>query len=470
MRARPLSALSFLLAVAASSLVACSSSEAGPVDPGGDGSVTETGDGAATETGDGATTETSDDGGVAVDCATKPDGTVCSAGAICLGGACASSRCGDGFVDTAGGEECDDSNDVASDGCTACRLDCKADADCDDKNDCTTNTCDKTVAAKPVCKAVTVADATTCALAAGGSGKCSAGSCVKAGCGNSIVEAGEDCDDGNKDDADGCKSDCSFPCKADADCVDADACNGAETCDTTTHKCKAGTAVACGKGLSCAADGTCDPATGACAYADLDKDGKACNLDCNDADPAIFPGAFECKDGKDNDCSATTVDTTAPACVCWKDGDADTYAPSGASTIAASGACPAGYTRTEPKAADKATFDCADRVASAHPGQSSWFTSAYCNGITTIPGGACSVPKSFDYDCDGVEKQRTTNVYSACKKVVILGRVGCGGSGWKTAAPACGLTGAWEECTLFTSGSNTVCSPIETKARTQECH
>lgn len=46
---------------------------------------------------------------------------------------------------------------------------------------------------------------------------------------------------------------------------------------------------------------------------DRDADGAACT-DCNDEDPAIFPGAEERCDGKDNDCSGNVDDS--PSCDC----------------------------------------------------------------------------------------------------------------------------------------------------------
>ncbi len=46
---------------------------------------------------------------------------------------------------------------------------------------------------------------------------------------------------------------------------------------------------------------------------DRDGDGHAC-LDCNDADPAIHPGAGELCDGVDNDCDGLIDD--APSCAC----------------------------------------------------------------------------------------------------------------------------------------------------------
>jgi cysteine-rich repeat protein len=39
---------------------------------------------------------------------------------------------------------------------------------------------------------------------------CIEGSCTMPVCGNSIVEAGEQCDDGNRDDGEGCDADCTY--------------------------------------------------------------------------------------------------------------------------------------------------------------------------------------------------------------------------------------------------------------------
>src|SRR5687768_16657763 len=62
-----------------------------------------------------------DDGGndaaMVDDCAGAVDGTPCDAGSICLAGACVTSTCGDGVVDAARGEDCDDMNDATFDGC-----------------------------------------------------------------------------------------------------------------------------------------------------------------------------------------------------------------------------------------------------------------------------------------------------------------------------------------------------------------
>src|SRR6187397_3037852 len=56
-----------------------------------------------------------------VDCAGKPAGTNCSpsgsSGSICLMDQCVTSRCGDGFVDTAISEDCE-----TGDGCVACKF------------------------------------------------------------------------------------------------------------------------------------------------------------------------------------------------------------------------------------------------------------------------------------------------------------------------------------------------------------
>ena len=51
--------------------------------------------------------------------ATKPDGTVCGTGSICLGGSCKPSFCGDGYRDGARSEQCDDGNLTNLDACSS---------------------------------------------------------------------------------------------------------------------------------------------------------------------------------------------------------------------------------------------------------------------------------------------------------------------------------------------------------------
>lgn len=105
-----------------------------------------------------------------------------------------------------------------------------------------------------------------------------------------------------------------MPCMTDAECSDGQFCNGAERCVATV--CQGGTPPSCSDGIACTTD-WCDPTApggGACRNTppDADRDGYpaiSCGgTDCNDADPAINPGASDglpC-DGVDNDCDTVT--------------------------------------------------------------------------------------------------------------------------------------------------------------------
>lgn len=402
-----------------------------------------------------------EDASVGFDCSGKPDGTECGGGSICLRGACAGSSCGDGFVNAAAGEDCEDDNDASGDGCSLCKFDCKSDTDCANGNTC--DGAEKCNTTTHRCEAGTAAtEGTSCSASGGGSGSCKGGLCVSAGCGNGVKEAGEDCDDANADDTDGCTRLCKFTCSTSADCDDGNKCNGAEACDSAAHKCKPGAAVICSPKSGCT--GTCEPSTGACSYPDADKDGVACDKDCNDADPAMFPGAYECKDGKDNDCNAGTSDSTAPSCICYRDNDKDGFAIVGAATVSAAGACPDGYTRRAPVLGDASSIDCSEVNASAYPGQTAWFTSSYCGKWGVVGGALTCTEYSYDYNCSGAAEKRysatsATSCPGATNLLVCVSR-----SGWIGAVPACGAKGTFRSCSWSASG----CTGTET-SRAQEC-
>ncbi len=172
------------------------------------------------------------------------DGTACGTGAICLAAQCKNSICGDGFIDTAKGEACDlGATNGTGQGCSSsCQLDCTTNADCSDGNVCNgAETCvAATVSGQSVMKCQAAANAAKCTACTGGlcdgAGQCTASTCgdgcvdaskgeacdppngttcsatcqKAAVCGNGLLEAGEQCDDGNLFNLDGCDSSCKY--------------------------------------------------------------------------------------------------------------------------------------------------------------------------------------------------------------------------------------------------------------------
>ena len=80
-------------------------------------------------------------------------------------------------------------------------------------------------------------------------------------------------------------------------------------------------------------------------------------------------------------------------------------------------------------ASDCGGNDCCDNDARAHPGQTSFFTTA----------DACS---SFDYDCDG----KTEPEYAQVNCTIAI--FACNGSGFEQAPPACGVVATYDTCNL----------------------
>jgi len=230
--------------------------------------------------------------------------------------------------------DCDGDTDAADDGCIPCTQDSDCDdgdvcngtetcvnnqcvpgtaLDCDDSNDCTTDSCDMTNG----CQNVEAADGTECGTRTCNGQDWTMQTCQAGACsGTAVVQTclsattclgaetcdptdgclagtpapdGTGCDDG---DGDWCNSSCqSGVCTTGtaADCDDGLACNGIETCDTSTG-CVAGTALADGA--------PCDEGAGA--------DGDVCNSSCQSG--VCTATAAVCDDA--NDCTTDSCDTT----------------------------------------------------------------------------------------------------------------------------------------------------------------
>ena len=235
------------------------------------------------------------------------DGTRCGTYQLCRTGRCVMGACGDALVSSPE-EQCDDGNAVNGDGCeTTCRFSCAMDSQCADPEPCNgAERCD--TAAHRCARGTNLPDGTAC-----GTGLvCRAGACSTTRCGNRIVEAPEQCDDGNAVNGDGCDTTCRFSCAMDSQCADTEPCNGAERCDTAAHRCAAGTALtdgaACGTGRICrtrvcvtsrCGDGFVDPMRGeTCEPPTANCDPSTCTLvapaRCGDG---RVTGTEECDDG-----------------------------------------------------------------------------------------------------------------------------------------------------------------------------
>ncbi len=337
-----------------------------------------------------------------------PDGTPCDRDGdpatreYCGSRVCAPSRCGDGVVDDAAGELCDDANGVHGDGCDECVYSCTSATECDDGDECS---------GAEACDAVTHTCAAGTALAEGadcegGLGRCSGGVCR------------------------------ARACMAAADCDDGDRCNGVEAC--TASGCAAGPALDCDDGDACTAD-RCDALAG-CVHTLIDADGDrhapaslgSCGDDCDDGDRTRFPGARDACNMVDDDCDGR-VDERILFVSYYADCDGDGYATSRAASVtdcappAASGsgcASGGGWTTRDPASA----ADCRDDNPLVHPGQ----TTPQSRPIAGAPPAS-----DFDYDCDGTEEPTVPAVLGTCS-----GSTRCAfRMGWSTTVPECGETG-----------------------------
>jgi cysteine-rich repeat protein len=195
--------------------------------------------------------------------------------------------CGNGVRDA--GEQCDDGNDVDTDGCTRACTVCgnrivSGGEECDDGNVVSGDGCDA--------------------------------NCTISDCGNGIVSPGEQCDDGNRNDGDCCSSTCTFESSG-TSCVDdgnpctSDVCDGGGAC---THP---NNTSPCSDGNLCNGDDFCS--NGSCAV----HGGNPCSAepDCQRACVQTSPLQYQCTiDPKGTACASDgqpcTVDQCNGAGVC----------------------------------------------------------------------------------------------------------------------------------------------------------
>jgi len=206
--------------------------------------------------------------------------------------------------------ETDSLHDTSEEHDTA--TECTSDEECDDGEPCNgAETC-----SLGDCTAGTPLPAGSPCETGGVGGACVEDICVPLTCGDSSLDDGEECDDGNEVPDDGCESSCRFSCHETADCGDENVCTDDSCAEGGTGRLCAHEAnsLPCDDGDECTdpdmcEEGECRPGPGVCGcVTDEDctpfEDGDVCN------------GTLVCEGGTCVVDPATVVDCPETGTVC----------------------------------------------------------------------------------------------------------------------------------------------------------
>ena len=165
---------------------------------------------------------------------------------------------------------------------------------------------------------------------------------------------------------------------------------------------------------------------------DVDGDGATADVDCDDADPTVHPGAVEICDGRDEDCDGLVDEDAVDAVRAWLDEDGDAVGRIDDGVMLCLGPDTLGYVTS--------TRDCDDSDNSVYPGadehcdardedcdglvdedavdRSMWYADADGDGRGAgPPTEACAPPADtvlLDGDCDDTDAARSPSHLEDC--------------------------------------------------------